>query len=71
MLTFIEAVVTEGPSLLPTLLILIYLLLHLLHLGVELLADLHFPEVVCFLLFLSLPLDSLLLLFQFPLNKLA
>ena len=71
MLTFIEAVMTEGASLLPTLLIIVNLLLHFLHLVVEVLADLHFPEVVGLLLFLSFPLDALLLFFQFSLNKFA
>lgn len=71
MLTFIKAVMTEGASLLPTLLIIINLLLHFLHLIVKVLADLHFPEVVGLLLFFSFPLDTLLLFLLFSLNKFA
>ena len=71
MLTFIKAIMTKSPSLLPTLLILIYFLLHLLHLGVEVLADLHLSDVVSLLLFLSFPLDALFLFFKFSLNKFA
>lgn len=71
MLTFIEAIMTKSPSLLPTLLILIYFLLHFLHLGIEVLADLHLSNVVSLLLFLSFPLDALFLFFKFSFNKFA
>jgi hypothetical protein len=63
--------VAELTSLLPAFLILVYILLQLLHMGVEVLADFHFPKVLSLLLLLPLPGHFFFLIFVFALDELA
>ena len=65
-----ECLVAELASLLPSLLVLIYLPLHLLHLLSERLADLHLPHVVGLLLLLPLPLNVFFLVVLLALEEL-
>ena len=60
---------TELASLLPSLLVLINIPLHLLHLLSECLADLHLPHVVGLLLLLPLPLNVLILVVLLALQQ--